>query len=299
MKKYISLDVGGTKVKHGLLTEEGTILSKGSYYTNCSELDTFVSDMIQTIIKYATTNEISGVAVSLPGYINPSTGYSEKAGSIIALDGQNLKKLLEDKIPYHVEIENDGNCAALAEKWNGHAQDCSDFIVVTIGTGIGGGIFVNGQILHGHSFRGGEFGFMITRGGMKNDIMHFNASTSSLVQAYKQLKKIDKDEKVAGEVVFSKAIEEGDVQELINKWLESISFGIYNLAATLNPQKILIGGGVSARESLVGDISDQLGQLEFWNEVKVPIEACKHRRNDAGMIGALYHFIQEKVNVND
>ncbi|WP_378574869.1 ROK family protein [Neobacillus cucumis] len=292
MKKYIVFDVGGTKVKHGIMQEDYSILTKDAYPTQCHHLELFLSDMLKVIEMYTSLHEISGVAISLPGYINPHTGYSERAGSITSLDKQNLKSLLEEKVTINVEIENDGNCAALAEKLNGNAVDCTDFICMTIGTGIGGGIFINNQILHGGTFRGGEFGFMITQGGQ--EIMHWNASTSALIHSYKKLKGINKEENISGEKVFQEAENNPEVQVLIDSWLKSLSYGIFNLAVTLNPQKLLIGGGVSAREDLISQLNDHLEKLEFWKQFKIPIEICKHK-NDAGMVGALYNFRRKEA----
>ncbi|MBT2605729.1 ROK family protein [Bacillus sp. ISL-53] len=295
MKKYISFDVGGTKVKHGLLLEDGTILSQGSYSTPCTNLDKFIIKMVDTINMYLRNNHVLGVAISLPGFINPYTGYSEQAGAVTALINQNLKNLLEAKVPLRVEIENDGNCAAIAEKTSGNAQNCTDFICVTIGTGIGGGIFVDGKLLHGHRFRGGEFGFMITQANGKNfgDIWHSTGSTSALIRSYKKLKGISEYENVKGESVFSEATKSKSVKKLIDEWARNISYGIFNLAATLNPQKILISGGVSSQQDLLSTIKKQLEELPWWNDIKIPVELCKHR-NNAGMIGAMYHLIQKQ-----
>lgn len=291
MKKYISFDVGGTKVKHGIVLEDGSILTKGSYSTNREDLEVFLVEMVKTITQYQEEHEVEGVAISLPGFINPSTGFAERAGAVISLDGKNLKELLEAIIPLRVEIENDGNCSALAEKWNGNAVGCEDFICYTIGTGIGGGIVVNGKVVHGHTFRGGEFGFMLTEAGEKGkEMLHTNSSTTSLISRYKNYKGIGKEVTVEGETIFAEALENKEVDDLIHDWLKHISYGLFNLAVTLNPQKILIGGGVSARDGLIEQIKEKLEELEWWSFLKVEIAPCKHR-NDAGLIGAVYHFM--------
>jgi beta-glucoside kinase len=294
VKKYISFDIGGTKVKHGLLLENGTILSKDSYNTQCTNLEMFLKEMVDTIKMYTKNNNVSGIAVSLPGYINPHSGYSERAGAITVLDNQNLKRLLETRIPLPVEVENDGNCVALAEKISGNAKNCTDFICVTLGTGIGGGIFIDGKLLHGHSFKGAEFGFMITQAGnYDGDILHSNASTTALIKSYIKLKGISEHEKINGETVFLESVKNSSVRRLIDDWARNISYGVYNLAATLNPQKILIGGGVIAQPGLLSSINNHLNQLYWWKDIKIPVERCKHQ-NDAGMIGALYHFIKKQ-----
>jgi beta-glucoside kinase len=291
VRKYIAFDIGGTLVKHGLLLEDGSILSKGSYDTPSSNLEKFLDLMVNTIRTYQQNHDVLGVAVSLPGFINPHTGYSEQAGAISALNGQNLKKLLETRIPLSVEIENDGNCAAIAEKMSGNAKGCTDFICMTVGTGIGGGIYIDGRLLRGHSFRGGEFGFMITQSS--GDAMHNNASTTALIRSYKNLKGIKETEKVSGEIIFQKAAHDYSVRRLVDDWIKNLSYGIFNLAATLNPQKILIGGGVFTQQGLIDHINHQLDSLYWWKEIKIPIESCKHQ-NDAGMIGAMYHFKQKR-----
>jgi beta-glucoside kinase len=291
VRKYIAFDIGGTLVKHGLLLEDGSILSKGSYDTPSSNLEKFLDLMVNTIRTYQQNHDVLGVAVSLPGFINPHTGYSEQAGAISALNGQNLKKLLETRIPLSVEIENDGNCAAIAEKMSGNAKGCTDFICMTVGTGIGGGIYIDGRLLRGHSFRGGEFGFMITQSS--GDAMHNNASTTALIRSYKNLKGIKETEKVSGETIFQNAAHDYSVRMLVDDWIKNLSYGIFNLAATLNPQKILIGGGVFTQQGLIDHINHQLDNLYWWKEIKIPIESCKHQ-NDAGMIGAMYHFKQKR-----
>jgi beta-glucoside kinase len=291
VKKYITFDVGGTNVKHGVILENGTFLSKNSYTTQCTNLEDFLKDMVDTIRMYSRKHEISGVAISLPGFVNPQTGFTERGGAVTALNNQNLKKLLEARIPFSVEIENDGNCAAIAEKNSGNARNCSDFICLTIGTGIGGGIFINGKPLHGHSFRGGEFGFMITSSGGNESVMHDNASITALIHSYKILKGISEAEKINGKIIFEESEYNEAVRRLIDDWIRNICYGIFNLAATLNPQKILIGGGVTAQPDLIRKINDQLNKFYWWKQIKVPVERCMHQ-NEAGMIGAMYHFIE-------
>ncbi|UFT98588.1 ROK family protein [Radiobacillus kanasensis] len=300
MEKYVAIDVGGTKVKHSVLLSDGTILTKDKYNTNIDDLNIFLSNMVTVIQDYQLDHEIHGVAISLPGFVNVETGFTEHAGAINALHGKNLKELLEEIVDLPVAIENDGNCVALAEKLSGNAVECDSFICFTIGTGIGGGIYLNGKMVHGHSSRGGEFGFMVTRGdslGLK--IMHDNAAMKSLIGFYRDFKGLPEQAEVEGHVIFEEAKTDEKLHAILEKWYESISFGIFNLVATLNPEKILIGGGVSSRSELLSDINRHLDELPWWNHVRVPIEVCKHQ-NDAGMLGALQHFLtsQSKKLVN-
>lgn len=291
--KYIAFDVGGTNVKHAVIEETGFIIEKNQYKTSTTNLQMFLTEILKTINQYRDFYHISGIAISMAGPINTETGTleSDTAGNVIALRSRSIKKLLEEQVNLPVEVENDGNCVALAEKLNGHAKDSNNFICVTIGTGIGGGIVIDGKILHGQAFKGGEFGFMITSKGNKGkEIWHHNGATSHLVSDYKKLKGIHEEDQVEGRSIFKEAQYDREVELLVDDWIHHISCGIYNLAVTLNPEMILIGGGVSAQENLIERIEAKLDELEFWHDFKVPIIACLHK-NDAGMIGAVKHFL--------
>lgn len=294
MKRYISLDIGGTKVKHGIVTENGEIIERGKYDTKHNDLDGFIENLEMIVEKYNSKHDIEGIAVSLPGFINYKTGYAVKAGAIEVLHGKNLKEILEKDIKLPVEIENDANCAALAERFNGNAVNCSDFVCMTIGTGIGGAIMVNDKILHGNDFRGGEVGFMMTCDDEGDKcMMNQNASTRILIEQYKNYKQLKPDALVEGTEVFEEAENDEGVHEIVEKWFERLSRGIFNLAVILNPEKILIGGGVSEREGFIPHIEKYLEQNVVWEDVKVKIELCKYG-NNAGLIGAVYNFMNRK-----
>lgn len=291
MKRYIALDIGGTKVKHGIVTETGEIIERGKYDTQHNDLESFIENLEMIIDKYNSRHDIEGIAVSLPGFINYKTGYAVKAGAIEVLHGKNLKEILEKDMKLPVEIENDANCAALAERFNGNAVDCKDFVCMTVGTGIGGAIMVNDKILHGNDFRGGEVGFMITcdAEGDKR-MMNQNSSTRVLIEEYKKYKKLKPEIVVEGHEVFDEAKENEDVNEIVESWFERLSRGIFNLVVILNPEKILIGGGVSEREGFISNIEKYLNQISVWKDVKVKMELCKYG-NNAGLIGAVYNFM--------
>lgn len=291
MKKYIAIDIGGTKVKYSVILEDFSILEKSSYKTNCNDYEVFIIDLINVINFYKNKYEISGIGISLPGFVDTSTGFTQRAGAIAILDGKNLKIIIENTVNIQVSIENDANCVALAEKLNGNAKNCKDFICYTIGTGIGGGIFINNKIIHGKKFMAGEFGFMKINDNIK-DTLHNNSSTSSLISKYKELKNIPQNESIEGDTIFEVAQKDILVKELLEKWYKNIASSIFNLGVTLNPEKILIGGGVSQREELIINIQKELNKFEFWSEFEITIEPCLHR-NDTGMIGSIYNFLDK------
>lgn len=288
---YLCFDVGGTYVKYGVLTKEGDFIKRGFYATNCLDLDQFMDAIFNVVSEIQSTYNLKGIGVSLPGYIDSQSGYSELAGAIRALDGQNLKKLMEKRIEIKIEIENDANCVVLAEKFNGNAVNCNNFICLTVGTGIGGGIVLNGQIITGHRFKAGEFGMMIMSDyGKPYENMHNVASTKALIDAYKSYKGLCEDELIEGFTVFEEAKVDQSLASIVDKWYRHLSHGIYNLASILNPEKILIGGAISIREDLYVELEKRLEELEKWSDIAVKVEPCRHR-NDAGMLGILYKLV--------
>lgn len=288
VEKYLVFDFGGTKVKHGLANANGEVITKATSKTETEDLDKFLNVLFTTIGMYQKSDRVDGIAISMPGYIDNDTGYCERAGAIVALDGKNIKQMLEEEFSLPVEVENDGNCAALAEKISGNAQDVDNFICMTIGTGIGGCLYLNGDIYRGSRLRAGEFGMMITHlaDGEKKD-MHKTAAFPNLITEYKKYKNINED--IEGTVIFEEVESDSKVKEIVDRWIEHIARGIYNLTVTLNPEKILISGGVSAQPYLIKEITRQLKDYQYWHEFTIPVVRCKYL-NDAGMIGAFYHF---------
>ncbi len=291
MAYYVVFDVGGTRTKHGLMDQEGELVTSGDYETNCRQLEPFLETMADVVKQYQKTSDVSGIAISLPGFVDSETGYTEFAGAIIALNGQNLKTLLEEKTSLRVEVENDANCAALAERYSGHAKECDSFICMTLGTGVGGGIFAGGQLVRGASFRGGEFGMMLTEtDNGQFTTLNSSASTAGLIRSYKEKQGIPQSTQIDGQDIFEKAKHDPSIEKLVDQWYKRIAIGIYNVATVLNPEKILIGGGVSARPELLSNIEQHLHTLPAWKNIQVKVETCYYL-NQAGMKGALYHFL--------
>ncbi|MBS4747904.1 ROK family protein [Bacillus altitudinis] len=291
MAYYVVFDVGGTKTKHGVMDRNGELITSGDYETNCRQLEPFLEGMENVVKEYQRTWDIKGIAMSLPGFVDSQTGYTEFAGAIIALNGQNVKTLLEEKTSLRVEVENDANCAALAEKFSGHAKECDSFICMTLGTGVGGGIFAGGELVRGASFRGGEFGMMLTETeNGQFTTLNSSASTAGLIRSYKEQQGIPQSQQIDGQEIFEKAKHDPAIEKMIDQWYKRIAIGIYNVATVLNPEKILIGGGVSARPDLIPNIEKHLHTLHAWKNIQVTLETCYYF-NQAGMMGALYHFL--------
>jgi len=295
MKDILLIDIGGTETKYSLSTKDGSFIESGSFPTIRENGEKVLEDLTNLINSYKEL--IEGVAISLPGFINPYTGYVPFGGAIADFKGINLKETLKERTGFEVEIENDVNCVAMAEKWKGNAKESSNFLCMTIGTGIGGGIFINDKLYRGNNFMAGEFGFMLTN-GLNNHVPH--ECTLSRIGAMLPLREkvalrkgLDV-EKVTGKDIFNWA-KEGDItsQNEIDNFYNSLAVGLYNLTYLFNPEKILLGGGISTREDLVSELMKRMKNLSSTIEENVKLDICKFK-NDSGKIGALYHYLEMK-----
>ncbi|MGE7760277.1 ROK family protein [Peribacillus sp. NPDC097895] len=294
MSNYLALDIGGTEIKYGLLTESGDILEKGRFPTIRNNGNAILQAILAKVSLFPS---LRGIALCAPGFVNDQTGFIEMGGAINDFDGFNIKTYMEEMTKLPVTVENDVNCVALAEKWLGNAKEMEHFLCMTIGTGIGGAVFINNQLYRGISFAAGEFGFMITdgikSGSALKSTLSWNGSISGIRQRYAKHKGIPVED-VTGVDVFQ-AYEARDpiALEEVESFYDSLAIGIHNLYFMFNPSKILIGGAVSAREELIPELRRRVESLNGYIQGN-RIEAC-HLNNDAGLIGALYHHLQTYV----
>ncbi len=166
MKHYLAIDIGGTNTKYSLADSSGVFFDKNEISTGTTS-DELVNTLVNLINAYKESSNIAGVAICIPGFVDLK-GNVIRVNAISGFVNYPLKERLESLTGVSTEIENDANCVALAEKFKGNAIDSNDFIAITLGTGIGAGIFTNGKLLRGSSFMSGEVGFMITRGISNN-----------------------------------------------------------------------------------------------------------------------------------
>ena len=190
MENYLAIDVGGTALKIGLLTEEGEILESDSKKTP-KTLDAFYQIIEDTFHEY---EGVKGLALSLPGAVDSETGIIGGSSALDYIHGPNIKEELEKRLQVRVEMENDANCAALAEVWKGAASDVNDCCFIVSGTGIGGAVVKNKRIHKGQHLHGGEFGYMIADFNFETKEMKTWSdvgSTVAVVRAVAKAKGVD------------------------------------------------------------------------------------------------------------
>ncbi|MCJ7843220.1 ROK family protein [Lederbergia sp. NSJ-179] len=296
MKRFVVLDVGGTFVKAAVMDEAGGILQEEKVPTPPSG-DGAIFRVIREIFhkQKLLYPDIAGLALSIPGAVDVDSGYVSYAGAVMDVIGVKMKDELSD-LGVPVEVENDANCAALAEKWKGNAQDCDNFLCVTIGTGIGGAIFSHEEIVHGVEGMAGEFGLMMldTHADIPELLENRNFSRySSTWNIVHCLNQHFGDEKT-GEEWFKLYDENNEeVKTIVHTFYDRLSIGIINLMHIFAPEKIVIGGGISGRPELIPYIKKQIAKVPTAIATKMDIQECK-QKNKAGLIGALYHF--QKMN---
>ena len=186
------------------------------------------------------------------------------------------------------------NCAALGETWLGAGKGCHDVFCMTIGTSIGGAMVCDGKLVSGASNSAGEIAYMRVPGGM----LHELASTTHLVKHYAALKGITGEglKEVNGKRIFDEA-ESGDATAIaaIDDLVEHLSDGITNVVSVQNPQAVILGGGIMARDAylrprLEAALKSKLRDIVF----KATHIEFAQLRNDAGMLGGFYHFKQRR-----
>ena len=305
--KFLSIDIGGTSAKTGIVDEHGKILKKSSYSV-C--FDNYQTPILETVLKETdrflskqslTPDVLSGIGISATGQIDTHTGIvAGSAGHIDNWVGSPLKDRFQEKYRLPVSVINDANSAAIAEQWVGAAKGYKNAIIITIGTGIGGGIIVDSKILEGRIGIAGELGhFSIDRNGIpctcgNRGCFERYASTTALVQMVKERYICHNGQPVSGKEMNGREIfqklKEGDpvISEIVDMWISNIAAGLVSLTHIFNPEIILLGGGVSAQKELfIEKVREKvLGQVmpRFADGLVINAAALS---NDAGMIGAV------------
>ena len=291
MQLFIGFDVGGTHIKHGVINENGEELTSDEYDTPDDE-STFKQKWKAVVDKYRQEHEIVGIGVSFPGHINHLTGEAAKAGALDYLDGENLCELFAQLTDLPVTTENDANCAALGERWQGAGKDYEHFVCITIGTGIGGGIVMEGDLYRGSHSRAGEFGVLPV--GNNGEPMHEVASASGLMKACRRALAVSEDEMPDGEELFKRMDIDVHLREAIEEWAHFLSRGIYSVISMFDPQAVLIGGGISEQEKIYLLLDKYLQRFEEWEALRVPILPCE-LGNQAGRLGAVWLAKQKQA----
>lgn len=297
--KIIAIDIGGTDIKFGLIDQTGIILQKGIVSTGKENTIENLLDKLSKIIEKYLDKDIVGIGISSTGQVDSKEGKIIGGTDIVKhLINKELVSVLKEKYKLPVIMENDVNCAALGEFWMGGAKGEKDFICLTIGTGIGGAIVLNGEVYTGSNGVAGEFGHIqIESNGRKcgcgkNGCYEAYGSTSSLVRLVNETT----GESLNGKIIFEKIHNNEKIYvDIYEKWCDYIAQGLSIIINIFNPKLILIGGGVSAQgdfllNSLKKHLENKIGEnYKKGLELKVTKTG-----NDAGILGAAYLLLKKE-----
>jgi glucokinase len=317
MAKYIyGIDIGGTTVKMGLFDEKGDMLEKWEIVTRKENNgENILPDIVKSIKeknseKSIETDDILGIGMGVPGPITED-GRVLKCANLgwgIFSVADEMSKLTGVK---KVKVGNDANVAALGEQWRGggRGKNFDDIVMVTLGTGVGGGIIMNGKILTGENGAAGEIGHItvnpketLTCGcGCKGCLEQYSSATGVIRLAKERLEASDKpselrkfaDDEIGGKEVFD-AYKAGDelAAEAVDEFAAYLGMGLGNVASVVDTQAFVIGGGLSKN----GPIVIELIKKQYEKNVMFALKNTEFRLaelgNDAGMYGAVRMVIQ-------
>ena len=203
--------------------------------------------------------------------------------------GRKLQGYLDDPIP--TWMENDANCAAMAEKLSGNAVKLDDFALITIDSGVGGALFLDGRIRRGKDWRAGELGMMIPNyetGGFHT--MQDYLSTIVLAEEY--AKEFDVPTGSIVPATLFHRLDEPRVRKIVDRWIDYLAIGIFNIVAVADPECVLLGGGICREQQLLPLVNAALDKIPQWSDFHTVVKRCRHT-NNAGLIGAYYAFETE------
>lgn len=313
MEKYVSIDIGGTAIKYGLIDVKGNILERFEMPTQAYKGGPAILEKTVGIVEsFREKVHPAGVCISTAGMVDVEKGEIFYAAPLIPeYAGTNFKRTIEEKFRIPCEVENDVNCAGLAESVSGAAQGSSISLTLTVGTGIGGCIVINGEVFHGYSNSACEVGYMHM---FDSDFQTLGAASilTRKVTERKGCASVDDDGgrdgngggsdgssisrdssgRWNGYAVFEAARKGDEIcVQAIHEMTEVLGRGIANICYVLNPEVVVLGGGIMAQEDYLKDkIRAALDRyLVPGIAQKTTLRFARHR-NDAGMLGAFYHF---------
>lgn len=307
MKKYaFGVDIGGTTCKIGLFDTSGRLLDKWEIPTNKENRGAGILSDVAAAVEAKLVkegvgkDEVAGIGVGVPGPVNSQGVVSGCVN--VGWGTVDVEAELGSLTGFAVKAGNDANVAALGEMWQGGAKGCKDVIMVTLGTGVGGGIIVDGKIVAGFDGAGGEIGHITIdpaeqetcNCGRRGCLEQYTSATGIVRLAKKKLAADAREtalrnhEPLTARDIFDEAKAKDAVAlELVDEVCKILGAALSNIACVVNPEVIVIGGGVSK----AGEILTERVQ-KYYKEAAFP--ACRETRfalaglgNDAGMYGCV------------
>lgn len=309
--KLLGIDLGGTTTKFAIMKPQGEIQQRWSIQTDVlNDGNNIIPNIIDSInhhlqLYQMSAKQFQGIGIGTPGSVDYQTGMVDSAFNLNWDRPMALKEQIELHTKIPVQVENDANVAALGERWLGAGNNADNVAFVTLGTGVGGGIIINGQIVHGQGGSAGEIGHMtINPQGYrctcgKRGCLETVASATGIVHVAR-----DYAQEYAGDSELKASLDNGDdltakdvfdlakqndplALKVTDAVCNQLGLALSIVAVTINPQYIIIGGGVSnAGDFLLQRVRESYNRYVFSSVKKTTTLTLATLGNEAGVIGA-------------
>ena len=302
---YIGIDVGGTTIKTGVVNENGDIVAKHVVYTPRNDNDAFCEAVKESIYGAIETagiekEEIKAFGMGFPGIVDREKGILVEAENI-GCEYVPIKDYLQENIAsVPVYVDNDANCAALGEYYSS-TNKSDNFLFITLGTGIGGGVIINKKLYIGTNGAAGEIGHVVTHAGGREcncgrrGCWERYGSVTGLIETTiehkDEIKDFPEGERITGRTVFDLARKGNkDAERVRDIWIEDVAVGVVDMINIFQPDEIVIGGAISAEgETLIAPIREYARKYAFGADtIGIPEISASTIGGDAGIIGAAF-----------
>ena len=310
MKEYaFGIDLGGTTAKIGLFTTSGALLEKWEVPTDTSNAGEHILENLAAAVlgkmkeQSIDPEQVEGVGIGVPGPVQNASVVPIVCANLGGWGEQNVSARLSGLLDgLKVLVGNDANVAALGEIWMGAAKGCSSAVMVTLGTGVGGGVIVNNHVIDGTHGAGGEIGHLTVNrhetavcGCGKKGCLEQYSSATGVVRCMKKLLDENPDtpcvlrgtDFVAKDVFDAARSGDALAAREVDEMADTLGMALANIAATVDPEAFLVGGGVSrAGEVLFAPLTKHFKEYAFRSCREIPIKQAS-LGNDAGIYGAV------------
>ena len=310
MGYYVGIDLGGTNIKAGIVTEEGKLLNKDSIKTHAERpMEEIIKDMGELALKVIgdaglKVSDVNAIGIGSPGTPDNKAGVLVYSNNL-PFNMAPMRRLIREVVDLPVYIDNDANCAAMAEAVAGAAKGTLDSVTITLGTGVGAGVIANGRIYSGFNQAGSEFGHtVLVSGGQqcscgRKGCFEAYSSASALIRMTKEAadanpdsilnELIEQNGKVSGKTAFE-AMRKGDKAgaAVVDMYTDYLADGLANAINTFMPEVLVIGGGVcNEGDPLLVPLREKtMSRPYFGPGVKKTEIRIAEMGNDAGIVGA-------------
>lgn len=293
-RHYLSIDIGGTTIKSARIDHSGNIITnrKG---TTPHQRGAFLGALKKIITR---NRDVRAICVSVPGIVNPRTGIVQFTGALGFMGDFAFGNYLRHFAGLPVYVGNDANCATLAEMWLGNLTGVNNGAVVTLGTSVGGGLMLNGQLFVGPHFRAGELSAIVNNHDHQDPHEStVGASTSAVKMVAAVATACGLPDKRDGRRAFTEINQHNpQAWPIFTAFCRRVAVLLANVQAVVDLERVLIGGGISAQPVVVTEIRHQFALLQaadrrLHDDITMPDIETARFGNEANLLGALYGLL--------